>query len=183
MANGSRAGGQGAGASQVVEDRLVPPGSARIVSRPRLLAMVDEGTAGPLTLVAGPAGSGKTVLLGDWVSAPAQRPRTAWLTLNRADNDRRRFWTDLTAAVARVAGRDRERLGLLRAPPRGPGEGFVASFINAASSLRRPLVVVLDDAQELSSPEVLADLDALIEHASAGMHFVVSTRVDPPLRL
>ncbi|HZO35709.1 MAG TPA: LuxR C-terminal-related transcriptional regulator [Solirubrobacteraceae bacterium] len=183
MANGRRADRESTSAPQVVEDRLVPPGNARIISRPRLLAMAEAGAAGALTLVAGPAGSGKTVLLGDWVSTPERRRRTAWLTLDRADNDRRRFWIDLTASVARVAGRDRERLGLLRAPPRGSADGFVSSFINAANGLRRPLVVVLDDAHELTSPEVLADLDALIEHASAGMHFVISTRVDLPLRL
>ena len=85
-------------------------------------------------------------------SAPVRRRRTAWLTLDRSDNDRRRFWIDLTAAIGRVAGRDCEQLGSLRAPPRGSADGFVSSFINAASTLRRPLVVVLDDAQELTSP-------------------------------
>src|SRR5690242_3325489 len=43
-----------------------PPSQPWIVARPRLLELVSEGVAGPLTLVSAPAGSGKTVLAASW---------------------------------------------------------------------------------------------------------------------
>ena len=39
------------------------------VSRPRLLARLDEGQAQGLVLVCAPAGYGKTVVLADWARA------------------------------------------------------------------------------------------------------------------
>lgn len=166
----------------IVAARLTPVVDARNVSRPRLLDALDACVRRPLTLVAAPAGAGKTVLLSEW--AQRQPPRTvAWLTLDPRDDDRRCFWFDLTAAVAHATGRGPGALGALEPPPRGEIDGFLASFANAAAAHREPLVLVLDDAHEVSSSDVLHDVDALLAQAGSRLRIVWATRVDPTLRL
>ncbi len=166
----------------VIAARLVPPGTTALVSRARLLDALDKAADTPLTLLAAPAGSGKTALLTDWIQQ--RKPeRVAWLSLNAADNDRRHFWRDLSAALARVLEPGVDPLAGLQPPPLGSFDGFVANFINAAANSTRRVTVVLDDAQELRRSEVLADLDLLLEHAPAGLRLIMATRVDPSLRL
>ncbi|NYT94584.1 LuxR C-terminal-related transcriptional regulator [Salinispora sp. H7-4] len=59
----------GAGAP-LLASRLTPgPLPGPVVLRPRLLRQLDEGTAVPVTLVAAPAGWGKTTLLTSWYQA------------------------------------------------------------------------------------------------------------------
>ncbi|MGN9775405.1 LuxR C-terminal-related transcriptional regulator [Micromonospora sp. H33] len=54
----------------VLASRLSPPALPEpVVLRPRLLRALDEGTGVPLTLVAAPAGWGKTTLLASWFRA------------------------------------------------------------------------------------------------------------------
>ncbi|NJP32909.1 AAA family ATPase [Micromonospora sp. HSS6-12] len=54
----------------LLASRLSPPALPEpVVLRPRLLRALDDGTAAPLTLVAAPAGWGKTTLLASWFRA------------------------------------------------------------------------------------------------------------------
>ncbi|MDM4720212.1 LuxR C-terminal-related transcriptional regulator [Micromonospora sp. WMMA1363] len=54
----------------VLASRLSPPTLPEpVVLRPRLLRALDAGTAAPVTLVAAPAGWGKTTLLASWFRA------------------------------------------------------------------------------------------------------------------
>ena len=43
------------------------PTRTNLVTRPRLIGRLDEGTGGKLTLICAPAGFGKTTLLADWI--------------------------------------------------------------------------------------------------------------------
>src|SRR5260221_825235 len=75
------------------------------VSRPHLLALVEQGVQRPLTLVSAPAGSGKTTLLAEWAATPTLP--LVCLSLETADNDPARFLSSLLAMLARLD----ERLG------------------------------------------------------------------------
>ena len=85
-----------------------------LVSRPQLLARLEAGLAGKLTLIAAPAGFGKTTLLCEWIdgteSAPPESaevdgmkqmhpPTFCWLSLEENDNDPIRFWLYFIAAI------------------------------------------------------------------------------------
>ena len=52
----------------------VPPPPEVPLARPRLTRLLDAGARGPVTLVAAPAGRGKTVLLGAWARAQPDLP-------------------------------------------------------------------------------------------------------------
>src|SRR3954469_14436989 len=101
----------------------VPRAPVSAVARPRLHGALDTGTQRPLTLVAAPAGAGKSALVGAWVAAGRAPGPVAWLTLDETDADRRRFWRGVAAALGHAGGaRPVTRAGLAhagaaRAPP------------------------------------------------------------------
>ena len=68
-----------------------------MVPRPRLQDRIDEGTAGPLTVVTGPPGAGKTMAVASWAAA---RPSpVAWITLDHYDSNPKVFWATVVAAL------------------------------------------------------------------------------------
>jgi LuxR family maltose regulon positive regulatory protein len=76
------------------------------------------GIQRPLTLIAAPAGFGKTTLLSTWLEHAALR--SAWLSLEKDDDDLTRFWSYVFAAISRVhQGSEASPLALLQgsAPP------------------------------------------------------------------
>ena len=66
--------------------KLLPPRPASaLLSRPRLTARLEANLSRPITLVAAPAGSGKTTLVADFVRAHARR--FVWYQLDHTDAD------------------------------------------------------------------------------------------------
>jgi len=78
-----------------------PSAGLPLVSRPRLLDLLNAGLRRPLTLLSAPAGFGKTALLIDWIES-LERP-VAWLSLDQNESKPRRFWTYVIAALRTVA--------------------------------------------------------------------------------
>ena len=72
------------------------------VPRRELIARLREGLDRRLTLVAAPAGWGKTSLLAEWLAAEPDVD-FAWLTLDEDDNDPARFWAYTAAALRRAS--------------------------------------------------------------------------------
>ena len=88
-------------AGPLLETKLYRPRLRRaVVPRSRLRERLDRGAEGTLTLVAAPAGFGKTTLLAEWLAAaPARERPVAWLSLDPGDNQPASFWTYLIAAL------------------------------------------------------------------------------------
>jgi len=76
-----------------------PPSRPALVARPRLLQRLNGGLKGPITLIAAPAGYGKTTLMGEWRATSGNKMPTAWLSLDSNDNNLFTFLTYLTAAL------------------------------------------------------------------------------------
>ena len=151
-----------------------------LVPRPRLLDQLDRGVRGPLTLLAAPAGAGKSALLCSWVS-DLESARVAWLSLDAVDADRRRFWRGVLEALRRAgAGTAVDALALPSAESADP---VIAALVNALESVEVPLVLVLDDLHEIGDSPALGDLDQLLRRPPPALRVVVATRVDPPLRI
>ena len=73
----------------LLASKLVAPSMVgRVVERPRLFELLDAGVEGPVTLVAAPAGSGKTMLPTSWMSATTPPGPVAWLSLDKATTTR-----------------------------------------------------------------------------------------------
>jgi LuxR family maltose regulon positive regulatory protein len=72
----------------------IPSGS---ISRSRLTEQIHRGVGGPLTLLAAPAGFGKTHLLIEWTKETSLP--VAWLTPDSDDNDLSRFFRYLIGTL------------------------------------------------------------------------------------
>lgn len=178
-----------------------PPG--RWITRARLAARLEAGIVQgcPLLLVIGPAGFGKTTLVASWLASLAKQqrggrpetlpssssfvhspPQVAWLSLEPADDEPGRFLRYLLAALGQIdSALERELLPVLRSGP--PYDDLLAALINALATQADHCMLVLDDAQHLKHPEVLAALTFLIDHAPPSFHLVLCSREDPPLPL
>src|SRR5262249_29410465 len=76
----------------------LPKSPPSVVLRPRLFDLLDTGASDcALTLVSGPPGAGKTVLLTSWLRERPHDASLAWVSLREAD--RAPFWQQVLDAV------------------------------------------------------------------------------------
>jgi LuxR family transcriptional regulator, maltose regulon positive regulatory protein len=161
----------------------VPPLPPEFVVRAALRADLDAAAAADVALVCAPAGYGKTLLLADW-SRSSTAADTAWVSLDRDDNDPRRLWASIVAALV--------------ACPSVPGSShlhdqwiwrtdaqpeFLAELVDVVEALPRPIRLILDDVHELVDLEALHGVQILTRNRPAGVQLVLSSRLDPPLSL
>ncbi len=161
---------------------LIPPPARHLIERERLYETLDEGVRGGIVLLSAPAGAGKTVLLSAWIAARELPGPACWLSLDGEDNDVNRLLENLLSAL-RSAGAPEpgDALDGLVAPAGAGTERFLALLVNGLAELRSPLVLVLDEIHELTSPPAAAAIDFLVRHAPEQLHIVLAGRADPPL--
>ncbi|HEU4946335.1 MAG TPA: LuxR C-terminal-related transcriptional regulator [Kribbella sp.] len=160
----------------------VPRPSPRTFARPRLLRQLDLGTAGPVTLVSGGPGCGKTQLVSQWAQLRDGPGTTVgWLALGADGNDPQRLWSLLLSALLRGVPAS-DPLRSLRAPA-DIDQSFLTQVTIGLNALPRPFVLVLEDVHEVRSRAALASLDQLIATMPAQLRLVIVTRADPALAL
>jgi len=151
-----------------------------MVERSRLLARLDAGVAGPLTIVTGPPGAGKTTLVSTWAQRHARSARPAWLSIDRSDTQPAQLWQAVLDAV-QIAG-DPELRSLAARVQVGEHD-FLPELSRALDATSRRLVLILDDFHELGAPDVSRQLDVLLRHPPDRLRLVLVSRTDPPLSL
>ncbi len=158
---------------------LIPP---EFVHRPRLTEQIDRGVLGPLTLLAAPAGFGKTNLLIEWSKAAAFP--VAWLTIDPDDNDLGRFFRYLIGAVQTLQpGLGEDALDFIEAT-RGSGlEVGLTLLINEITALPQEMVLVLDDFQGLEDTAILQAISFFLKNLPPNLHLVIASRTEPALEL
>jgi LuxR family transcriptional regulator, maltose regulon positive regulatory protein len=156
----------------------LPPSQAAIIVRDRLLEALDDGIRRPLTLISAPPGAGKTALLGSWIGAGRAPGPVAWLSLDAADADRRRFWRAVLEALARAGA----GTSLAELAERRRGRPDVNALVAALEGREVPVVLALDDFHEVAEA-VHPDIDELLHRPPHALRLVIATRADPPLRL
>jgi LuxR family transcriptional regulator, maltose regulon positive regulatory protein len=141
-----------------VVDEGFPSLGVGVVRRRRVTRLIEQAVSHPVTVLAAPAGSGKTVACTAWAgsadpagsagfASPTGTRRVGWLTLDETDNDPALLRARLDAVL--------------------PGKG----------------VFVLDDVHLLAAGEALHELDRVISHAPTTLRFILSGRYMPGLRL
>jgi LuxR family maltose regulon positive regulatory protein len=160
----------------------VPRPRPRSVMRGRLLDRLESGLHAGLTLVAAPAGFGKSSLLADW--ARAGRHRVAWLSVDAADNDPARFWRHVGAALDGVCPDIAEPASSLLGPPSPASwDAYVTVLINGLAARGTEVVLVLDDYDRVQAEAVETSFVFLLEHRPPGLHVALACRADPRLPL
>jgi LuxR family maltose regulon positive regulatory protein len=176
-------GGEPEWAPSLITQFAPPPPPFGLVERPRLVERLTRGLTEPVTLVCGPAGSGKTALLTS-VLGPESGYRVAWVSLEPGDDDPSRLWEAVLASL-RLAGTapDGSALAALAPPVRDSRSRFMPLLVNALAELDERVILVHEDIHVLHARECVNDLSFLVMHAPAQLRLVLSARADPPLPL
>lgn len=145
--------------------------------RPRITRLLDEAVQRPVTIVTGPAGTGKTLAVADWTREGSLPGPAVWVSLDRGDGIPSRLWTSIVSAILVSAG----HLSVhgLQIPDQ-PDADFLGAV---AENVGGSLVLILDDVHELDPGVVLDWLDSLLRWPPQGVRIVMVSRHDPPLSL
>ncbi|MFD7560646.1 helix-turn-helix transcriptional regulator, partial [Streptomyces sp. NPDC059835] len=140
----------------------VPAVPKHLVHRSGLLKRLTAGVEGPLTLVNGPAGSGKTVLAAHWVAEGTAPGPTAWLTVEPGDAPGA-FWAYVLEALDHSGAVLPAEVGR---PTRAEGvtRSFLVRLAEALAGSDRPAVLVLDQFDTAEAPDVTEGLDFVLRH-------------------
>jgi LuxR family maltose regulon positive regulatory protein len=167
----------------------LPPLRPNLVTRPRLIERLENGwqQGRCVTLVAAPAGYGKTTLIRSWVDL--HRSRVAWVALDAGDNQALRFWAYVIAALQTsdvTLGRELQQTLQalrLRATPLPADDDAITSGLAALiNDLAQPLkrvMLILDDYHLIEAPDIQRQVAFLIDHLPASVQLVFATRADP----
>ena len=153
-----------------------------LIARRELFEHLSTGGPAGVTLVSAPAGSGKTVLLRSWIDEAGLADHVAWVTVGRGERDPQRFWLAVVEKLRRAVGAD-AFVEKLTPAPEFDGEAVVERLVSQLGSLEEPVLLVLDDLQELRSQEALTQLELLLDRRPRLLQVVLATRRDPQLGL
>ncbi len=169
------------GADRVLQAKIIAPSvPGWMVPRPRLQERIDEGTAGPLTVVTGPPGAGKTMAVASWAAA---RPGpVAWITLDHYDSNPKVFWATVVAAL-RNAGVTLRRVSAAPARTAAADHVFLLRLASELAAQDPPVALVLDDLHLVTAPGLMDGLQYLLRNARPGLRLVICSRTDPLLPL
>ncbi|UHM92712.1 HTH-type transcriptional regulator MalT [Rahnella victoriana] len=149
------------------------------VVRERLLAKLSTAPNYRLTLVASPAGYGKTTLVAHWAAGKSD---LGWYSLDESDNQPERFASYLIAAVQQACGGHcvkSEALSLKHQYASLPA--LFAQLFVELSDWHSPLLLVIDDYHLISNDAIHEGMRFFLRHQPENLSLVVLSRTLPPL--
>ncbi|MFT3720291.1 LuxR C-terminal-related transcriptional regulator [Pseudorhodoferax sp.] len=156
-----------------------PPARPDTVVRRSIIEQVMRVGSAPLTVLQGPAGSGKSTTLQQIHDAfQAQGWATAWLVVDDADNDPQRFETQLHAMLASAGAKEAVALA-----PRAAGVGLIEWVLDALGRFDARVVLFLDDFQALHEPSILQFFRDLLRRLPARVRCFIGSRALPEIGL
>jgi DNA-binding SARP family transcriptional activator/tetratricopeptide (TPR) repeat protein len=168
-----------------MENRTTPakitrPRPGDTYARARLFKWLDRAQRRPLIWVSGSPGSGKTLLIADYLAR--RRIRTLWYQADGGDADLATFFHYLTLAANRLAPRPRHPLPAFTPDRLDDLERFARAIFNALfARIKPPFALVLDNYQEIPAGTELHDvLRVAVETLPAGGHIIGISRMGPP---
>ncbi|MFC5994976.1 LuxR C-terminal-related transcriptional regulator [Pseudonocardia hispaniensis] len=178
MRNG-RTGPAVAAGPGTADVKFTVPVVTHVVPRTRLHTVLTACLGDPCTLIAAPAGWGKTVLVSSWLADGGAGRAAVWITLSSADDDVRAFWSTVATALAPVVG-ERTASEIRHAATDTDVDDVPRQLAAALAERGTPVVLVLDNLHELTSPAVHESLLRLVRRPPPELRFVATTRRDPP---
>ena len=166
----------------LVSTKFAPPRiGTQTILRQRLLEELRRMAQCRVGLITGSPGFGKTTLLAQWRQEMMRSGAdVAWLSLSTDDKHLAIFFAYLRGAL--------QRLGIpldSGIPPEGTRpefiDGVVAAIVEGAASINKELFLVIDDYQHVVDPRSHQLVQKLLDHSPDNLHFVISSRVGPPL--
>ncbi|GGN94826.1 LuxR C-terminal-related transcriptional regulator [Saccharibacillus kuerlensis] len=160
----------------------IPALRPHAVLRRRLTERLNRGIYRKLTLIAAPAGYGKTTLVCEWLESCERE--AAWLSLEEEDGDPIRFLTGLISSLQTLGeGLGQNLLAALQSPQPPPIESILTVLLNEIAAISVPFILVLDDYHAVNVKEINDVLFFLITHLPPRIHIVITTRESPDIPL
>ncbi len=172
----------------------IPPIHPNSISRTHLIQKLDENLwyckdlrfMRCLTLIAAPAGYGKSTLLCEWLSS--YKHPVAWITFEESDNDPLRFLQYVIAALQNIhPGFGAAELNIIQSIQSADLDSIIASVIssieNEIARIAQPLFLVFDDYHTLQDLRIHQIVKHMLDHLPENLSIVIATRADPPLQL
>lgn len=161
---------------------LMPRLPEKVIRRPRLANELEAGLLRKLTVVAAPAGFGKTTALGQWLVE--SEVDVGWVSLDERDNDPTRFWAYAVTAVQTVRPQaGATALSMLQAPHPPPLETIMTAFLNDLVAVPSDFVLVFDDYHVIQHPEIHDGVAFVLDNLPPAAHLAIVSRTAPPLPL
>lgn len=148
-----------------------------VVPRPRLTDRLARGVLGPVTVVVGPVGAGKTALAVEWAHTRRLPGPLAWVTCDGQAEQPAVFWQRVTHAL-RSAG-----VELAEPATSDDLPLLVAALAAGLNEHAEPVVLVLDDFHPAPNSPIAEGATTLLRHTPGVLRMVVLARRDPPLHL
>jgi LuxR family maltose regulon positive regulatory protein len=150
-----------------------------VVSRCALFQRLAE--AERVVQVSAPAGSGKTVLMRSWIAEAGLARHAAWVPVDSGEQDPPRFWLTVAGAL-RETTPGAPLVRALTAAPDLDGGAIMQRLLAGLAPLADRLWLVIDDVHQLG-PDVLRQLELLVQGAPPDLRLVLATRHDLRLGL
>ena len=124
------------------------------------------------------------MLVAQWAASVKEERRVAWLSLEADDSDPARFWMYVIEALRSVVpGIGGASVAMLRAPGVNLVDEALPLLINELADVSDQFVLVLDDYHAIEDERVHETMASLIGHLPDTLRFVMTSRVEPPLRV
>lgn len=153
------------------------PALDHIIERPRLIARLREGGGARVSVLAAPAGYGKTTLARQW--SERQAGPVAWYRTTRASGDVALLAVqldDLLASIAPELPREPEKVATIASvnpSPRPLGRAILRTF----EPLPQDVLLVVDEWEAAGTDEAEELLSTLVE--GLDIRFLITTRARP----
>lgn len=156
-----------------------PPVPTFAVDRARLIAALTKRDW-RIAVVTGGAGTGKSVVAAQFCAALTDAT-PAWVSLDSDDDRPERFWLYLITALRRAVPGAFEGVAAQVPSARTEFGDLVTELLVDASSLPRPIVIVLDDLHTIRDPDILGGIKLLVDHLPPQLRLLITSRSDPSL--
>jgi len=154
---------------------IVPSLRSNLLIRTELIEQLNESKDYPFVFLSGPAGSGKTSLVCQWLQE--EDLRVAWYSLDQEDNEPDSFFRYILAAFVKADKSLNETMGpMLGNQQQLSGDLVVPLIIESMTHTDRTIHLILDDFHQVTNKKILNALARLIQYMPAHLQLVALSR-------
>jgi LuxR family maltose regulon positive regulatory protein len=153
-----------------------------LVARPHLIEIIEKGLWRKLTILCAPPGFGKSTLIAEW-SLKTKHP-LCWFQVDAQDNLLDNFLFYLCNSIRQIYPEFGEEVNqMIKLTPRPSSDYYANEFLKELEKLPSKVCIALDDYHLINNLEIHQFIRKVLEYLPKNIHFIISTREDPPFSL